>query len=294
MAEWTWAESRGIVRVAGADAEDFLQGLSSNDVTKAGPEAAIYAALLTPQGKFLHDFFVLRSAEGFLLECDAERRADLLLRLKRYKLRAKVELADETDAWRVGIIWGQDAESASLAAGTTQYADPRLPALGIRVLVPTTAGDNPLTPDATAASFADYERLRRSLGVGAGPDDLVVEKSFLMESGFDELAGIDRRKGCYVGQEVTARTKYRGLVRRRLTPVTLSGGLPAEEGRITRGGRDGGELRSHNDATGLAMLKLEALDSAEPLQCGDAVLSPSRPTWWDPALSAGTTETAAD
>jgi tRNA-modifying protein YgfZ len=294
MAEWTWAEGRGIVRVAGADAEEFLQGLISNDVTKAGPEAAVYAALLTPQGKFLHDFFVLRMADDFLFECEAERRADLLLRLKRYKLRAKVDLTDETDAWRVAVVWGQGAETVGLPATAMAFADPRLPALGIRVLVPAAEADKPLTPNANEASFAAYERLRRSLGVGTGPDDLLVDKSFLMESGFDELAGIDWRKGCYVGQEVTARTKYRGLVRRRLTPVALDGGALAEDGRVTRNGRDVGELRSHRDGVGLAMLKLEALDGAEPLQCGEAILSPSRPAWWNAALSAGPADAAAE
>lgn len=294
MAKWTWAEGRGIVRVAGVDAEEFLQGLISNDVTKAGPEVAIYAALLTPQGKFLHDFFVLRMADGFLFECEAERRADLLLRLKRYKLRAKVDLVDETDAWRVAVMWGQGAETAGLPATAIAFADPRLPSLGIRVLVPVGQANQPLTPDASEAPFAAYERLRRSLGVGAGPDDLLVEKSFLMESGFDELAGIDWRKGCYVGQEVTARTKYRGLVRRRLTPVVLGSGLPAEDGRVMRNGRDVGELRSHADGMGLAMLKLEALDGVEPLQCGDTVLTPTKPEWWDPTLSAGPAKVAAD
>ncbi len=291
MAEWTWAEGRGIVRVAGADAEDFLQGLISNDVTKAKPEAAIYAALLTPQGKFLHDFFVLRLADGFLLDCDGNSRGDLLLRLKRYKLRAKVDLADETDLWRTALIWGEGAAEVVLPATALAYPDPRLATLGIRVLVP--AGE-PFAPAAAVTPHATYERLRRSLGVGASPDDLLSDKSFLLESGFDELSGIDWRKGCYVGQEVTARTKYRGLVRRRLTPVSVSGKPGSDERKIMQDGRDVGDLRSAGDGVGLAMLKLEALDGAAPLLCGDAVLTPTRPGWWNSALSAGPADAAAE
>jgi folate-binding protein YgfZ len=291
MAEWTWAEDRGILRVAGADAEDFLQGLISNDVTKAKPGAAIYAALLTPQGKFLHDFFVLGNDNGYLLDCDGARRADLLQRLKRYKLRAKVDLADETEAWRTALVWGEAEAGLSLPATALAYPDPRLPALGIRVLVP---GGVAFEPPATATTQAAYERMRRSLGVGASPDDLLVDKSFLLESGFDELAGIDWRKGCYVGQEVTARTKYRGLVRRRLTPVALGTGTPAEDGKVLQNGRDVGDLRSAGDGVGLAMLKLEALEGTEPLCCGDAVLTPSRPHWWNSALSSGPADAAAE
>lgn len=281
MADWTWAEGRGVVRVGGAEAEAFLQGLVSNDVSRAGPETAIYAALLTPQGKFLHDFFVLRREDGFLLECESERRADLMQRLKRYKLRSKVDLADETEAWRVALVWGEGAEAAARqgwAEGAIAYADPRLPTLGLRVLVPADTAADPhglyeATPEA-------YDRLRRSLGVPAAPDELQIERSFLMESGFEELNGIDWQKGCYVGQEVTARTKYRGLMRRRLTPVAVEGGAPAEDGKIMQDGRDVGDLRSRQDGIGLAMLKLEALDKDAPLTCGEAVLTPSRPDWW--------------
>lgn len=306
MTYWTWAEDRGVLRVGGAEAEAFLQGLVSNDVSAAGPDRAVYAALLTPQGKFLHDFFVLRQGEAFLLECEGGRRADLLQRLKRYRLRSKVDLADETDSWRVALVWGElvsgepvSGEGASDAGrgwgeGAIAYADPRLPDLGLRVLVP--AGQAAAMPDGLADGLVEvppqaYDRLRLSLGVPAAPEELQVERSFLMESGFGDLNGIDWRKGCYVGQEVTARTKYRGLVRRRLTPVTISGGTPAEDGKIWQDGRDVGDLRSHRDGLGIAMLKLEALDKPAPLECGAATLTPARPRWWQ---ADATSEAAAE
>ena len=280
MAYWTWADDRGVLRVGGAEAEAFLQGLVSNDIGKAGPDTAVYAALLTPQGKFLHDFFVLRQGDDFLLECEGERRADLMQRLKRYRLRLKIALEDETDAWRVALVWGDGAEDAGHAwgEGAVAYADPRLPALGIRVLLPAASAKAP--SGLTEAPVDAYHKLRMALGVPAAPEELQVERSFLMESGFDELNGIGWQKGCYVGQEVTARTKYRGLMRRRLTPVRLDGGAPAEDGKILQDGRDVGDLRSQRDGVGLAMLKLEALDKDAPLLCGEAVLTPSRPDWW--------------
>jgi folate-binding protein YgfZ len=280
MAYWTWADDRGVLRVGGAEAEAFLQGVVSNDIGKAGPDTAVYAALLTPQGKFLHDFFVLRQGDDFLLECEGERRADLMQRLKRYRLRLKIALEDETDAWRVALVWGDGAEDAGHAwgEGAVAYADPRLPALGIRVLLPAASAKAP--SGLTEAPVDAYHKLRMALGVPAAPEELQVERSFLMESGFDELNGIDWQKGCYVGQEVTARTKYRGLMRRRLTPVRLDGGAPAEDGKILQDGRDVGDLRSQRDGVGLAMLKLEALDKDAPLLCGEAVLTPSRPDWW--------------
>lgn len=287
MTEWTWAANRGVVRVGGADAEEFLQGLVSNDVAKAEPDKAVYAALLTPQGKFLHDFFVLRSDEDFLLDCDGERRADLLQRLKRYKLRAKVDLADETDVWRVAVAWGE-GDAPEWDETVLAYPDPRLAALGFRALVPADAAAG-LQP---TGDFAAYERLRRSLGVPSAPEELQVDKSFLMESGFDELNGIDWQKGCYVGQEVTARTKYRGLVRRRLTPVTISDGSQAGQGLVLQDGRDVGDLRSCQDGVGLAMLKLEALDTDAPMLCDGAVLTPARPVWWRD--QSGSTGAAAE
>ncbi|MCA8928397.1 MAG: folate-binding protein YgfZ [Alphaproteobacteria bacterium] len=280
MAEWIWAENRGVLRVGGAEAEAFLQGLVSNDVSKAGPDRAVYAALLTPQGKYLHDFFVTRSGETFRLECEAARRGDLLQRLKRYRLRSKVDLADETEAWRIALVWGEDAATAAAGWGADAAiaADPRLAELGLRIRVPADAAAPPA--GLTESSPAAYERLRRSLGVPAAPDDLRVEQSFLLESGFDELNGIDWQKGCYVGQEVTARTKYRGLVRRRLIPVALTGGAPADDGKVMQDGCDVGDLRGHGDGVGLALLKLEALDKPEPLTCGAALLTAARPAWW--------------
>jgi folate-binding protein YgfZ len=123
----------------------------------------------------------------------------------------------------------------------------------------------------------DYDRLRLSLGVPDGSRDLPVEKAILLENGFDELHGIDWQKGCYMGQELTARTKYRGLVRKRLLPVEIEGPLPAPGTPVMAGDKEAGEMRSGADGLGLALLRLEHLEDG--LRCGESRLKPHRPAW---------------
>ena len=135
----------------------------------------------------------------------------------------------------------------------------------------------------TPAPFAAYDRHRLALGVPDGSRDLVIEKSILLENGFEELHGVSFTKGCFVGQELTARTKHRGLIKKRLVPVRVRGPLPEPGTPVTRGGRDAGEMRSGSGEDGLALLRLEQLTAeatgASPLQAGDAVLSPVLPPW---------------
>ena len=287
MAKWTKASDRGLIEVSGPEAESFLQGLISNDVTKADGSQAVYAALLTPQGKFLHDFFVVRAGNSLLLDCEAARQSDLFQRLRRYKLRAKVELRERADL-AVVLVWGDDAGEIlgmgsevqqALAGEVIACRDPRLSALGYRLIAPMEQ-PIPALDHGEASDLTDHEQLRHELGVPEGSRDLAVDRALLLESGFEELNGVDWDKGCYVGQEVTARTKYRGLVRRRLTPVTVTGGAPADDGRVTKSGLDAGELRSCHAGQGFALLKLSILQSNEPLQSGEAEVVPSIPDWW--------------
>jgi hypothetical protein len=158
------------------------------------------------------------------------------------------------------------------------YVDPRLAALGARAILPRDAALSALAGFAPA-ELAAYDRMRLGHGVPDGSRDLVPEKSLLLESGFDELHGIDWNKGCYIGQELTARTRYRGLVRRRLVPVAIDGPPPAPGTLVTADGREVGEMRSACDGLGLALLRLEAAHSATPLQAGDARLTPQLPDW---------------
>jgi folate-binding protein YgfZ len=260
--------SRTVIAVGGADRIAFLQGLVSNDVSKLVPGGAVWAALLTAQGKFLHEFFIIAQDDRLLLDCEVGRKDDLLRRLKMFKLRAKVELADLSGELAVFAHLGDvpAGEGAGIA-----FADPRHPGIGSRLLLP--AG-TPATGD-----FAGWDRARIALGLPDGSRDLVVEKSILLENGFDELHGVAWDKGCYVGQELTARTKYRGLVKKRLVPVALAGPLPEPGSPILRGEQEVGEIRSGCDGMALALLRLEAIREAGALTAAGVSLTPQLPDW---------------
>jgi hypothetical protein len=283
------AEQRGVLAVAGDDRVSFLQGLVSNDVRRVTPECAIHAALLTPQGKYLHDFFIVAIGESVYLDCEAARRDDLRRRLSLYKLRAKVTVTDATERFAAALLFGDDVlarcglEAAPGQAGPLDggclYVDPRLTALGARALLPRAQAPALLAALGLAAGrAADYECLRLSLGVPDGSRDLVIEKSILLENGFDELNGVDWEKGCYVGQELTARTKHRALIRKRLLPVAIDGPLPGPGTPVMRGDREAGEMRSVADGLGLALLRLEYLDGG-PLTAGGSRVTPQTPAW---------------
>jgi folate-binding protein YgfZ len=258
---------RGVLEVAGPDRVAFLQGLVSNDVAAIPPGGAAWAALLTPQGKWLADFFVVAATEDtFLLDAEAAAVPGMLQRLSRFRLRSRVTLRDASADWHVHAAWG-----AAPAAGGIVFADPRLPEAGWRVLAPA-----PLDTDATAE---DYDRHRLALGLPDGARDLEAEKSVLLEAGFDELHGVSWSKGCYMGQELTARTRYRGLVKRRLLPVAVEGSLPPRGTPVTdSAGAEVGEMRSGRDGQGLALLRVDALERG-PFAAGGARLSARIPAW---------------
>ena len=188
-------------------------------------------------------------------------------------------------------VFGQDAAvhlgldpiagAARSEDGTILAVDPRLAELGVRVVLPHAGVEafiaaHGLTPVPAAA----YDSHRLALGVPDGSRDLIVDKSLLLESGFEELNGVSFTKGCFVGQELTARTKHRGLVKKRLMPVQVSGALPPPGTIVTRAGRDVGEVRSGAGGLAMALLRLEQLGgSPEPLLAGDAVVTPVPPPW---------------
>lgn len=261
---------RGVIAVAGEDRVPFLQGLVSNDVEPAATGGAVWAALLTAQGKFLHEFFLIGDGDRLLLECEMERREDLLKRLKLFKLRARVTLADLPDH-AVFARLGPTPAPLWREADGIGFADPRHPDLGSRLILPT---DTPATGDP-----ADWETLRLSLGVPDGSRDLEVDKSILLENGFDELHGVAWSKGCYVGQELTARTKYRGLVKKRLVPVAVEGPLPAPGTAVMAGSQEMGVMRSGHGGLGLALLRLETIQAGGLLTAGEASLTPQPPAW---------------
>jgi len=286
-------DDRGVLAVSGPDRRAFLQGLVSNDVDKVGPDQARYAALLTAQGKYLHDFMMVEmvggAGETILLDAEGQRLADLKRRLSVYRLRAKAVLEERPDLV-VAAVFGEGALAALALSGEPgaarvfssgiAFVDPRLAALGARSILPRDAARSALTQAGLAETGLEaYDHLRLGLGVPDGSRDLVLEKSTLLEAGFDELNGVDWNKGCYIGQELTARTKYRGLVKRRLVPVAIDGPAPAPGTIVTADGRDVGEMRSSRDGCGLALLRIDAVFGDKRLMAGTAAIVPTTLEW---------------
>ena len=257
---------RGAIAVGGDDRVSFLQGLVSNDVAQVAPGRAIWAAFLTPQGKWLADFFIHADGDRLLLDVERLQIPMLVPRLSRYRLRAKVTVT-AADDYKIYAAWGGDL--AKPEDGTVAAPDPRLPAAGWRIIA-----KDPIPANATPA---DYDAHRLALGLPDGSRDMESEKSTLLESGFDELQGVSWTKGCYMGQELTARTKYRALIKRRLVPVGIEGPVPAPGTPIFKDGIDVGTMRSSQDKTGLAVVRLDAIKAI--LTCGEATLTPTIPPW---------------
>ena len=287
-------DDRGALEIAGDDRVAFLQGLVSNDVAKAGPARAIHAALLTAQGRYLHDFFIVAEGDAFVLDAEAARLDDLRRRLSLYRLRSKVTLAAAGERREIAAAWGEgtaralgladEAGAARPVAGGTAYVDPRLGDLGARLLLPRGDAAHTLAGMGFAkASREEYDRMRLRLGVPDGSRDLAVEQALLVELGFDELNGIDWQKGCFIGQEITARMKYRGLAKKRLVPVAVEGELPPPDTPVLLGAEEAGEIRSGRDGMALALLRLEAVEKAAEtgakLSAGGAQLTPQKPGW---------------
>ena len=294
MAERVYAElpGRGLLEVSGEDRVAFLQGLVTNDVTKASAIRAVFAALLTAQGRYLFDFFIFALGDALYLETEAARLPDLQRRLSLYKLRSKIVLADASPRLAVAAAFGDDAPaslglagegSAKAFAGGIAFIDPRLQALGLRCALPRETGFAALEAAGFArADEALYDSHRLALGVPDGSRDLAPEKALLLESGFDELNGIDWQKGCYMGQELTARMKYRALVKKRLLPVTVEGDLPPAGTAVMLGNEEAGEIRSGRDGRALALLRLDATEAAAkgaPLMADGARITPEQPGW---------------
>ena len=252
-------EDRAILRVSGADAASFLQGLLTNDVERLGPCEACYAALLSPQAKILFDMFVVRApdhdAPSFFLDCFAAQAADLAKRLGFYKLRAKVAIADESAERAVLAFWGDAPEEAH---GGLVYPDPRDPRLGWRAIVHRSG-----LSAVSSGHVSEYEGLRISVGAPRGGVDFAYGDAFPHDANLDLLNGVDFDKGCYVGQEVVSRMKHRGTARRRIVRVKLAGPPPTPGTPVLDRELAVGALGSSSGREGLALLRLDRVEDAK-------------------------------
>lgn len=275
---------RGMVKVSGEDARHFLNGLFTNDIGKLVPGAPRFAALLTPQGKIIVDFIAVEAATedggGFFLDCPRALAGELAKKLAFYKLRAKVTVEDLSDALGVMAVWD--------GAGDTEYGlcypDPRLKALGMRVILPPqTALEAATDLGAALTDEADYEAHRIALGVPSGGRDFAYGDTFPHEADMDQLGGVDFEKGCYVGQEVVSRVEHRNSARSRLVPVTYEGAAPDGGVAVMAGDKQAGTFGSAAKGRGIALLRLDrvadALASGTPLTAGRIPLTLAKPDW---------------
>jgi len=276
---------RGVVKVAGDDAGKFLNGLLTVDVATVSPQHARYAALLTPQGKIIVDFIVAATdpAEGggYFLDCPRALAPVLVQRLNFYKLRAKVIAEDLSEVLGVLAVWDGNGAGQGLC-----YADPRLPDLGTRCMLPPhRAAEAAGALGATLADAAAYEAHRIMLGVPRGGSDFLYDDAFPHEADMDQLGGVDFDKGCFVGQEVVSRMQHRGTARTRVVPVAFDGPPPEAGATVTAGESTLGMMGSGSGAIGrgLAALRLDrvadAMASATPMIAGGIAIRPVKPEW---------------
>ena len=266
---------RGVVAVDGPDALTLLQGLITNDVRRLDAAPAMFAGLLSPQGKILFDFFVMRTPEGVLLDVVRDCAGDLVKRLSMYRLRAAVTIKDvSADHEVVAIFGGSRTTNLNLV-----YADPRRPELGARAIVATTE-----RADSTATA-ADYHDFRIGIGVPEGGRDYSFGEAFPHEALFDQLNGVSFTKGCYVGQEIVSRMEHRGTARRRIVPVSGTAGKLVEGQPVLGGEVEIGRIGSVAGGRALAMIRLDRAEEfaqkGVPLKAGDSTLVIDIPAWAD-------------
>src|ERR1700716_1609019 len=283
---------RGVVKVSGGDARDFLNGLVTTDVTLLRPSLGRFGALLTPQGKITVDFLITEAPSGhggdFLIDCPRALAQGLADKLGFYKLRAKVAVENLSDSLGVLAVWvGEPAIKPDLA-----FADPRNAALGWRILVPEELAQK--VADLSGAELVDssaYEAHRIASGIPRGGLDFMYGDAFPHETNMDRLHGVDFDKGCYVGQEVVSRMQHRGTARTRTIRVMLEDFSPEPGTAILAGDKPVGTLGSTSGQNGLASIRIDraadALAAGTPLTAGglairladpDDVLTPPKQT----------------
>jgi folate-binding protein YgfZ len=275
---------RGVAKVVGDDARRFLNGLVTTDMTMVTPGNARFAALLTPQGKIIADFIVAEAAPadggGFFLDCPRALAPALVEKLNFYKLRAKVICEDLSEVLGVLAVWPGVADS-EYGLG---YPDPRLPALGSRIMLPPHLAAAAAADVGAALTAADdYEAHRIALGVPRGGLDFAYGDTFPHEADMDQLNGVDFDKGCYVGQEVVSRVEHRASARSRVVPITYEEFAPSSGLPVMAGGKQVGTLGSTAKGRGLALMRLDRVEDAlaakTALEAGGITVRTVKPSW---------------
>jgi folate-binding protein YgfZ len=286
---------RSVVAVSGADRVKFLQGLTTNDIRRLAPDTALYAAFLTGQGKLLCDVFLIQDGDRILIDIATALVADFVKRLTTFKLRAAVEIGATAPAFAVAAVWGAGAAARlelgpaegmvgkpKLAEAHCAFVDPRIATLGGRLVYPA---DFPIKAKLAQLGFAvstamDYAAHRLALGI-ADTAEIASEICYPLEANFETLHGVDFKKGCYIGQELTARMKLRGGLRKRILPVSGTTPLPEAGTPVTADGIQLGPLIAASGTQGLALLRLDRLADAKEnaIRAQNVPLSIRWPSW---------------
>ena len=257
---------RAVISLSGPEARGFLQSLISNDIERLAPGRGLYAALLSPQGKIGFDFFLAEGEGALLLDVAAAAREALLKKLKLYRLRAKVEITPRDE---LGVYAGLSGDAVRRAVS---FADPRLADLPVRSI-----GAVAEMPAGLPGPEA-YHAARLALGVPES-GDFGFEKIFALDGGLDELHAVSFEKGCYVGQELTARMKHRATTRKRPLLVTAQADLPAAGVALTRDGGEVGEIIASYGRRGFASVRLDRLGEAREALAGAVPVTLTKPGW---------------
>jgi folate-binding protein YgfZ len=273
---------RGVIKVSGSDAREFLNGLVTTNLLLLRPGLGRFGALLTPQGKITADFLITEAPAGhgggFLIDCPKTLAEALAKKLGFYRLRAKVEVENLSDSLGVLAVWDGDAAMKPDLA----FADPRDEQLGWRILIPAELAQKAADiMGADLVGHAAYESYRIACGVPLGGLDFAYGDAFPHESNMDRLHGVDFDKGCYVGQEVVSRMQHRGTARTRIIKVTFDGDAPASGSDIVAGDKSLGVMGSSSDHKGLALIRidraLEALEAGVPLTASGIAITVTNP-----------------
>ena len=261
--ELTHLTDRALLKVGGDDAEHFLDNLVTCNIVNLEADQASFGALLTPQGKILFDFFVVKTADGYLLDTPSSLADDLLKRLTFYRLRAKVDLKLMSD------VNAYASSSKTLDGAMYSVSDPRHSGLGYRHY----------TAEQMTSIAEDYNASRIALGIPAGGADFNFGDAYPHETLMDQFGGVDFKKGCYVGQEVVSRMQHRGTAKKRVIVVTADTALPDFGTEITADGKPAGAMGSSDGNTGLALLRLDRVAKAQSLMAGDVSITAKIQDW---------------
>ena len=256
------------VSIKGQDYKDFLQGIITNDINKCD-KRAIYSCLLTPQGKFLSDFFIIPFKNSLIIEINQKFIDNFISKLKIYKLRSNIEIESLNNLTSVVILDVPIDKSINegLIISNTEYikyVDPRNKNLGYKVLIKNELVDKLIkSSNLKLTNIKEYQKIMIKNLIPNSLNDLIVNKSLLLENNFDQINALDWSKGCYIGQELTARMKYRALLKKSLRLIKLNSGKVLAGDAIFSDKNNIGQITSIIDDLGLAMIKIEDANLAK-------------------------------